>query len=333
MLSPGPLVGGMEKQVSLQVNLLSQREELELTIIASAAYRDLFDESIQFVSIDATRSRRNPIFLWQISKTIKAIEPDIVHAHGHKAAQVCAALRSRLGDIRWLATAHGVKKNNKALFKMDHVVCVSQGVQAHIGGINTSVVNNGIDRGELPGLSKEAICARLNLDSSKPVLMALGRLAPVKRYDALVAAMDGLDANLVLVGDGSEQKKLEHIASPNVTFAGYQEDGRRWLTAADAMVVTSEREGFSLGMIEALQAETPILSTPVPVAVELLPKECIIEDIEAVALRRYLSQSIERLPEIKVKMKPVFKFAKTELTIEKNVENTLKVYQQVLSKV
>jgi teichuronic acid biosynthesis glycosyltransferase TuaC len=43
-----------------------------------------------------------------------------------------------------------------------------------------------------------------------------------------------------------------------------------WVNAADAVIVTSEREGFGLAVLEALACEVPVLATPVGIAPAVL---------------------------------------------------------------
>jgi teichuronic acid biosynthesis glycosyltransferase TuaC len=44
-----------------------------------------------------------------------------------------------------------------------------------------------------------------------------------------------------------------------------------WVNAADAVLVTSERESFGLAVLEALACDVPVLATPVGIAPEVLP--------------------------------------------------------------
>ncbi len=45
-----------------------------------------------------------------------------------------------------------------------------------------------------------------------------------------------------------------------------------WVNAADAVLVTSERESFGLAVLEALACDVPVLATPVGIAPEVLPR-------------------------------------------------------------
>jgi glycosyltransferase involved in cell wall biosynthesis len=43
-----------------------------------------------------------------------------------------------------------------------------------------------------------------------------------------------------------------------------------WINAANAVLVSSEREGFGLAVLEALACDVPVLATPVGIAPEAL---------------------------------------------------------------
>ena len=56
-----------------------------------------------------------------------------------------------------------------------------------------------------------------------------------------------------------------------------------WVNAANAVLVTSENEGFGLVAVEALACDVPVLSTPVGVAPALLRgvEGCLAEPFDA----------------------------------------------------
>jgi glycosyltransferase involved in cell wall biosynthesis len=94
-------------------------------------------------------------------------------------------------------------------------------------------------------------------------LVAVGRLAPSKRYGHAIEALALLrrtysSATLTIVGDGSERDSLERYAAATgvadaVRFAGAvdEQEKVRLLTEADVLVGCSAREGWGLTVTEA----------------------------------------------------------------------------------
>jgi glycosyltransferase involved in cell wall biosynthesis len=97
----------------------------------------------------------------------------------------------------------------------------------------------------------------------------VGRLAAIKRLDVLIEAISRARNRLpaigaVLVGDGPERPALERMVraldlSRHVTFAGRQSDVPRWLAGARVFILTSETEGVSLSLMEALACGVPAI--------------------------------------------------------------------------
>ena len=100
-----------------------------------------------------------------------------------------------------------------------------------------------------------------------------GRMTAVKRTDDLVDVLvalraRGVDACLLLVGDGTDRERLEQRArdagvARDVFFLGYQKDVASLYAIADAVVLTSVNEGTPVTIIEALAAGRPIVATDV----------------------------------------------------------------------
>lgn len=114
--------------------------------------------------------------------------------------------------------------------------------------------------------------AVLGLGVDERVLVTVGRLAPVKRYDLAIDAFAILRRSdpryqLLIIGDGPERARLEtHArvsgAGGGIRFEGFRdgEDLRLRLWAADAEICTSEFENWSLAALEALAAGLPVLA-------------------------------------------------------------------------
>jgi glycosyltransferase involved in cell wall biosynthesis len=101
----------------------------------------------------------------------------------------------------------------------------------------------------------------------------VGRMTAVKRTDVVVRVLSklverGVDARLLLVGDGPDRDGLERYAHElgvirRCLFLGYQEDVARWYNAIDALLLPSVNEGTPVSVIEALAAERPAVATAV----------------------------------------------------------------------
>jgi glycosyltransferase involved in cell wall biosynthesis len=113
----------------------------------------------------------------------------------------------------------------------------------------------------------------LGIPSDVVVVLAIGRLVPIKRLDRLVDAValvaSSLPAvRLYLVGDGPEREVLiARVAAAGlidrVIFAGWSSDSPSWYAAADLVALTSDREGTPLALIEAAAAGRPVVATDV----------------------------------------------------------------------
>ena len=90
-----------------------------------------------------------------------------------------------------------------------------------------------------------------------PLVLAVGRLVYYKGYELLIEAARGLEASVVIVGEGPEGDRLRTIAAaePNVHLVGeLSEQGLlEHLAAADcfAMCSTSRAESFGISVAEA----------------------------------------------------------------------------------
>lgn len=105
------------------------------------------------------------------------------------------------------------------------------------------------------------------------LLVHVSNFRPVKRpvdcVDILANVLKkGVNARLVMVGDGSERPNAEHRArclgiSDRCWFVGKQPNIADYLSAADGLLLPSEQESFGLAALEAMACEVPVVASRV----------------------------------------------------------------------
>jgi glycosyltransferase involved in cell wall biosynthesis len=127
------------------------------------------------------------------------------------------------------------------------------------------VVEPGVDEAFQPGSAR----------SKAPLVVAVGRLVPYKRFDRLIEVLVSLrrrhpDLEAVIAGEGQERPALEalirgHDAQPWITLPGRIGDDalidlyqRAWVLAS-----TSAYEGWGLTITEAAACATPAVASPI----------------------------------------------------------------------
>jgi glycosyltransferase involved in cell wall biosynthesis len=163
----------------------------------------------------------------------------------------------------------------------DRLVAVSPEVRDELVGLHVappekfSVIRLGIElepRVRFGGDPAE-VRRRHGIPREKFVVGWFGRMTAVKRTDDLLTMLAGarergIDALLLLLGDGDDRSRLEQRAhelglARSCLFVGYQEDVAPWYAICDAVVLTSASEGTPVTIIEALAAGRPVVATRV----------------------------------------------------------------------
>lgn len=323
LVMAGDEEGGLEKHVVELANCLMKHHQV--TVVAHEKYRSRL--KTEFIAIDLSKSRRNIIVLFQLYRALKALQSDIVHVHGNKAAAMVGSILKFL-PTKSVATLHSRKKNTKMFKNFDAVIAVSPNAAEVLEHPNKHVILNGITP---PKLNAEA------LKIMPPVVLAVGRLVPVKGFDVLIQAWKGIsNAQLWIAGDGFEQQKLEVLIKElelenSVKLLGFRSDVTDLMQQASLYVMSSHYEGCPYTMIEALLCKTPMVSTAVGAMTQILPKQYLCAENNVSALHDLLLRSLDDLAQVEQNFIPVFADAEQNLIIKGMVKNIEGVYQQVLN--
>ncbi len=99
-------------------------------------------------------------------------------------------------------------------------------------------------------------------ESKEEFYLSVARMVPYKKIPAIVEAFDALpDRKLVVIGNGTEMKRVKAVAGKNVEVLGYQPTSvvRDYMQRAKAMVFAAE-EDFGIGPVEAQACGTPVIA-------------------------------------------------------------------------
>jgi glycosyltransferase involved in cell wall biosynthesis len=144
------------------------------------------------------------------------------------------------------------------------------------GGSRVRVIHNGVNA-PVTSRGGEPLRQRLGIARDAFVIGTVARLAKQKRIDRLIEVMKLLpdDVVCVIAGDGSQRTLIEegirHSGlSKRFHLLGDRSDVGDVLAALDVFTITSDREGLSNAMLEAMAAGLPVISTPVSGASDAL---------------------------------------------------------------
>ena len=251
--------------------------------------------------IELTRSvspRRDASSLVEMSRLIRRLRPDIVHAHTPKGGLIgmlaAAGQRvpKRIYHLRGmpLLTAHGALRRvlwstESTSFACAHrVLSVSESLAAaardlHIVGASKARVlaggsGNGVDAaGRFDpdrALSKDEARRTFGLPPNRPVVTYVGRLVGDKGISELIEAwqtLDRQDAMLFVVGPFEDRDALPNDVvqrlrnDESIRHLEFTEDMPNVYAASDLVVLPSHREGFPNVPLEAAAMRLPVVTT------------------------------------------------------------------------
>lgn len=161
-----------------------------------------------------------------------------------------------------------------------------EAVQAGVPAARVHVFGNGVDADTYRPRSPEERSA-LKSDqgfAGRPAFIAVGRLVPDKNIEGLLEAWASARSSiepdwlLVVLGGGEQRASLGAKAvavgvSDSVRFVGEQKDVHLWLGASDVYVSSSNREGLSNTLLEAMASGLPSVATRVSGVPQLIDAE------------------------------------------------------------
>jgi L-malate glycosyltransferase len=233
---------------------------------------------------------RNEIDLaaaWRLSRVLKQLRPDIIHAHDPHAVSMAAmalAIASPVPRPPLVASRRiefRIARNSFSRWKYGQVDCfiaISAAVRDRLvaDGMPPSkiaVVHEGVDVERIAALPAGSVHATLFLPSRSPVVGNIGALVEQKSQHTLIAAAALVvkrvpDVRFVILGDGPLRPALEeqirHLhLERHVFLAGFRPDALELMKDFDVFALSSIHEGLCTSLVDAMAAEKPAVATAV----------------------------------------------------------------------
>lgn len=254
----------------------------------SPAAERLRREGVDPVEIDM-RGLVSPQSLRSVRRHIRRTAPDLVHTH-LDYADALGGLAARSLGIPSLSTVHVMRwQSEGARDRLRHrllrvarrrsakvIVAVSEAsrdamIAARIGPPEAIVtIRNGVEAVPDPGGGRR-VRAELGIGPEERVVSHISVLRAGKGHELTAAATArllerGLDARLLLVGDGPDREAIERRFEPLGSRAlalGHRDDVMAVLDASDVVIAPSHFDAFPTVLLEAMAAAVPIVATAV----------------------------------------------------------------------
>jgi glycosyltransferase involved in cell wall biosynthesis len=225
---------------------------------------------------------------WRIKRELEREKPDAFMVGTYKKLFI-AAWGAKLARVPRVVARVGLESDTPRSFKYrfalrhwtDGVVVNARRMIKPFTGMNDAcdgrvrlIWNSVMAPAEL--VRTTAVRREVGIDDDAFVVGAVARLSIQKRLDRLIHATAAIPgAHCVIAGEGTSRETLEQIiqelnVGDRVHLLGERTDVNDVLDALDVYAVTSNSEGMSNAMLEAMSRGLPLVSTDVSGAVDAL---------------------------------------------------------------
>jgi glycosyltransferase involved in cell wall biosynthesis len=283
----------------------------------------------------------DPLLLARLARTLRA---DLVHTH-LVHADVYGGLAAKLRGSRLVSTKHNDDPFRIGPFRFvergltrlaDRVIAITDALRRFtvervgVDAAKVETIHYGLDG--LPDPWGDNPPDRV--PAGARVLLAVSRLTEQKGLDVAVRALVSLpdDTVLVVLGDGPERARLEHLAHDlgvdrRVFLLGRVPDVAAWLHRASVFVHPARWEGFGLAVLEAMVAGLPVVATNVSALPELVvdgETGLLVPPDDAEALARAIERAAPELGAAGAER------ARSEFSVARMADRTAALYERVL---
>jgi len=222
---------------------------------------------------------------WRLSRLVKQLKPDVIHAHdphGVAMAALALSMSTQLAKPPLVAARRvdfHMRGNALSRWKyrqVDCFVCASDAIRKIViaDGVPPSravTIHEGIDLGHVAAAPAADLHAELWLPHHAPIVGNVAALVPHKGQRHLIDAAAMVvrqvpDARFVIAGEGELRAQLErqikerHLEK-HVFLAGFRPDILSVHKAFEIFVMSSVTEGLGTSLLDAMACGKPVVAT------------------------------------------------------------------------
>jgi glycosyltransferase involved in cell wall biosynthesis len=295
---------------------------------------------------------------WKLSRVIKQLKPDLLHAHDPFAVTMAATALSIATPspkpvlVASRRTEFRLKQSSFARWtyaQVDGFVANSRVISDRLvtDGVPRSkitIVNEGVDVERIVRLEPANVRAAFYLPTQAPVVGNVAALVPHKGQHHLIDAAaitvrQVPDARFVIVGEGELRHALEeHIRHKHlerhVFLAGFRDDALELTKGFDLFAMSSISEGMCTALVDAMAASRASVTTDAGALPEVMVDGetgflVPIRDHQAMAGRIV---QLLRNAKLRAHMgEAALQRARERFTVDRMVEGTLAAYDSLFS--
>ena len=226
-----------------------------------------------------------------IYRVVNLYKLDLLHAHyaipyAYAAFTAKQMLKEEGKDIPLVTTLHGTditlvgqhpSYKHAVEFSINHsdkITSVSESLKKDTLQIfnikkEIKVITNFIDNTEFDDFNE---CSRRQFATDdEKILIHVSNLRPVKRIEDVLEIFKDVEkhvkSKLIIIGEGPDMEKVNEFLEENphliskIRLLGKVNDLYRILQLSDLFLLPSEQESFGLAALEAMAAQTPVISS------------------------------------------------------------------------
>lgn len=278
--------GGAERVISNLLNLWAEEYECYLILIHNYKFYEI-DKKVKIISLDEPKEfsgvvklLRLPILAYKLNKIIKEYKFDNIVSFLTRAnyANILSNIfikhqtiinERAMPSLQYQYGLNG--KINRFLIKYLYPkanLCLSNShgnmmdLKNNFNVTKLAYIHNPFNLEMIDKMSKEEI----EIEKKRFTFVTVGRLDYGKNHRLIIDAINDIDADLWIIGDGELKEEIKEYIEvqklkDKIYLLGKKQNPFSFLLKADCFIFASNHEGFPNVLVEALACGLPIIST------------------------------------------------------------------------